>query len=111
MKRIITIMLLVVVLVTMATAPAEAKTKHKAKAKATVTKTIKQKSTSKKIKTGSKIKKVVIHCPCCGDGHDNKCPYWYREDGHEQHMTDEQIEEYNFTESHYQDESGNWIEK
>lgn len=110
MKRVITVMILVAVLVSMGIAPVEAKTKtHKAKAK--VVKVVKQKAVSKKITKGIKVKKVNIHCPVCGDGTDNTCPYWYIENGHEQHMTDEQMAEYDFLESHYQDESGNWVEK
>lgn len=111
MKRVLAVILMAMVMVTMAAAPAEAKTKHKAKAKAKVVKVVKQKTISKKVKSNAKIARVEIHCPVCGDGTDNKCPYWYIEDGHEQHMTDEQMAEYNYLESHYQDENGNWIER
>ena len=42
-----------------------------------------------------------IHCPACGDGTHKDCPYWYIDSktGKGQHMTDEQIEEFEKSEA------------
>lgn len=54
----------------------------------------------------------VIACPMCEDGHDLNCFYSYtKPNGKRKHMSEKQIEEYLFIESHYQDANGNWIER
>lgn len=51
-----------------------------------------------------------IHCPMCGDGKDEHCVYWcgFNNGTEYRHMTDEEIADFEFTESHWQDEEGNW---
>lgn len=84
MKKVLT-MVLVIVMVFMATAPVSA------------AKTVK----------GTR----VIACPCC-DGTSHDCPYWYiNKKGKGKHMSEKQIEEFLFIESHYQDENGEWHER
>lgn len=54
----------------------------------------------------------AIHCPICDEGHDLDCLYAYTTaKGKRKHMSDRQIKEFLFLESHYQDENGDWIER
>ena len=111
MKKVLSIILVVIMLATIAAEPAAAKTKHKhAKAKVTVEKVTKCKAKTTKIKK-VKVKAKAIHCPNC-DGKSHDCPYWFiDQSGKGRHMTDEEIAEFEWLEWHYQDESGEWVER
>ena len=99
MKRIISIILVVMVLFAVATLPVDAKQKH-AKNKAKVVKVVKFKSTGRVVKraknTGMVVEAKAFDCPCCGTGLSHDCVYWYKDGqtGAEQHMTMEQIIEF-----------------
>lgn len=49
-----------------------------------------------------------VNCPCC-HGQDRDCPYWLYDEW--RHMTEEEIADFEFLESHYQDENGEWVER
>lgn len=49
-------------------------------------------------------KPTQINCPCC-DGNNNQCVYWIHNEN--RHMTEEEIVDFEYWESHYIDENGN----
>lgn len=51
---------------------------------------------------------VNINCPCC-NGNNRDCPYWLYDEN--RHMTEEEINDFEFWEGHYIDEEGNVIER
>lgn len=51
---------------------------------------------------------VNINCPNC-TGNDRDCPYWLYDEN--RHMTEEEINDFEFWEGHYIDEEGNVIER
>lgn len=99
LKKAIAVLLIVAMLFAVAAVPAHAKQKH-AKNKAKVVKEVKAKSTGRVVKraknTGMVVKAKAFDCPCCGTGLSHDCVYWYKDGqtGAEQHMTMEQIIEF-----------------
>ena len=62
-----------------------------------------------KPKVKAKVK-ADIHCPYCGDGSKTDCPYYcgFNNGTEYRHMTDKEIAEFEWYESHYQTEDGEW---
>lgn len=87
-KKFVTIATVIAIAFTAMACPAFAKAKHPKTVKA----------------------KKVIECPYCLDGSHKDCPYWLH-NGKGRHMTEAEIEEFLFIESHYQDEDGVWHDR
>jgi hypothetical protein len=67
------------------------------------------------VENSAKAETERVHCKLCdgtgvqGDG--VKCPYVYYDDGVEKHMTLEEIKDFEWSESHYMNENGEWVER
>lgn len=61
-------------------------------------------SNNKTEKTPTTPTPTKINCSCC-DGNDNNCVYWIH--NYNRHMTESEIADFEYWESHYIDEKGN----
>lgn len=52
------------------------------------------------------VKGKKVKCSYCIDAKHHDCPYWIH--NLNRHMTKAEIEEFEWLESHYQDENGEW---
>lgn len=110
MKRFVILMMVVMVFVAMTASPVDAAKKHSKKSKKVGMKVVSKKTKKSKMTIDMKSKVVTIHCPVCGDGTHEDCPYWcgFNNGTEYRHMTDAEIADYEFYESHYQTEDGEW---